>query len=103
MIPLLAVQSVEHKMKYQIATILGNYEFYYGAGRLARELSFDADGKSNPEELKEAIVQALEGKEWNTKEIEFLAEKMKKCNVSQEYNETMELLYQWGLTGEQQL
>ena len=38
MIPLLAQQSIQTKIKLQSVTMLGNYEFYYAAGRICQSL-----------------------------------------------------------------
>lgn len=66
MVLMLAVESVRRKCEMQASVLVGNYEFYYAAGRLAALCGKDNPGlfaageTASPAELKEAVMSALE-------------------------------------------
>lgn len=99
MVPILAVQSVEKKMQMKTSAMLGNYEFYYGAGKLASLTQMDADGSESPEELCAAVHKALEQYEPQKEEIAYLVKIIKKYRPDEAFDDQMRFLFVWGKTG----
>ena len=61
----LAAESVRKKCEMRSSVLVGNYEFYYAAGRLASACersgapALEADESTAPEAMKEAVMSAL--------------------------------------------
>lgn len=62
----LAAQSVRQKCEMRSSVLVGNYEFYYAAGRLAAACKregtpvFGADETVLPDEMKAAVMSVLD-------------------------------------------
>lgn len=66
MIVELAAGSVRQKCEMRASVLVGNYEFYYAAGRLAAACkregapAFDANEATPPDEMKAAVMSVLD-------------------------------------------
>lgn len=99
MVPILAVQSVEKKMEMQASVMLGNYEFYYGAGKLSALTQLDADADTPSQALGEAVKKALEQFAPADEGTAYLAKMLKKYKPDESYDAHMAELFQWGAQG----
>ncbi|MBQ5430760.1 MAG: DUF3837 family protein [Lachnospiraceae bacterium] len=73
MVPLLTQQSVDHKIRFQMSVIVGNYEYYYICGIFSQLVEADWNGDTPPEELMEKVQKALEAFSPKGKYQEYLA------------------------------
>ena len=61
----LAAESVERKCEMLSSVIVGNYEFYYAAGKFAAawenagNAAFGADENTPPEQMKETVMECM--------------------------------------------
>lgn len=97
----LAASSVEKKIKMQASILVGNYEFYYAAGKLTAAFSLSCDENTQPEALKEALLSALATADFTSQEegIRFLAGLIERYRMTEEYDEQMAALFVWGRDG----
>lgn len=103
MVLMLAASSVEKKLEMQASIIVGNYEFYYAAGKLASQYSIGADETTQPMELKEAVEKALEqyNPPTDDKKGTYLNKLLDRYRPSEAYDEQMRDLFIWGKTGKE--
>lgn len=99
MIPILAMQSVERKLEMQSSVMLGNYEFYYGAGKLSSLIKIDGDGGTPPAELAEAVRMALKDFVPADEKTAYLVQMIKKFHPDESYDPQMSHLFLWGALG----
>lgn len=97
----IARQSVIIKCNMQCAYILGNYEFYYGAGLAGKLFAFDVPEEIQPEELKELLAEKLSGVEGNTPQETYLISLLQEFIPEKRYDEQMKELLIWGQKEEQ--
>lgn len=95
----LAPQSVQTKIKLKSATMLGNYEFYYAAGILCRELNLTVEEDIKPKELHAYIEGLTAGKEFDDPTVTHLIKMIHFYMPEEQYDEQMKELLQWGLMG----
>lgn len=96
----LAVASVEKKLDMRASILVGNYEFYYAAGKLATLVKLDANEKTQPAELKDAVMQALENyKPEEADRGSYLKKMLDRYRPSASYDEQMAILFCRGQEG----
>ena len=96
MVTSIARQSVILKCNMQKAVMLGNYEFYYGAGVAGKIGGFEIPDDIKPLELRELLDKKLDEKET------YLIHILKEFRPDELYDEQMKELLLWG-KGEQYL
>ena len=101
MVPMLAVSSIEKKLEMQASVIVGNYEFYYAAGKLSSVTSLEADENTQPVELKEAVENALADFQPADDTQTYLAKLLERYRPSENYDAQMNLLFRWGREGKE--
>lgn len=115
MVTSIARQSVILKCTMQASVLLGNYEFYYGAGLFCKlQKIFDdghaaktSDGRFLAEEeirplaLQEFLMPRLKEAVGADEKETYLIKILKGCKVTEEYDEQMRELFLWGLEEEQ--
>lgn len=102
MVLALAADSVEMKLQMQASVLVGNYEFYYAAGKLAQYVKLSADEHAAPLEMKAALEAALaqfKPAEDDAK-CRYLVLLLERYRPSEKKDEQMEQLFLWGKTGE---
>ncbi len=103
MTPLLTYQAIERKIEMQRSIIVGNYEFYYTAGKYkALHPELQADGSMDPMKLKQVIMESLESEEYEPADTpqKYISKLLHRYRPTQEpYNEIMQNLFVWGETG----
>lgn len=92
----LASQSIQTKIRLRSATMLGNYEFYYAAGILSRELKLDIEEDLKPRELHDYIEQETHGKEFDNPTAAHLVKMIHFYTPEENYDAQMKELLQWG-------
>lgn len=95
----LAIQSVQTKIKLKSATMLGNYEFYYAAGILCRELNLTVAEDIKPKELHAYIDGLAVEKEFDDPTVAHLIKMIHFYMPEEQYDEQMKELFQVGLNG----
>lgn len=100
MVTLTARQSVILKCRMQASVMLGNYEFYYGAGLFCRIKGIEVDNTIRPQALKETILPELEAFSGEDERERYLVKLLLNYAVSDKYDEQMKELLQWGRTEE---
>lgn len=98
MVTSIARQSVLIKCNMQSSIMIGNYEFYYGAGLFCkiREISLPEE-EIRPEQLMEFILPELQKFEGTDDKEKYLVKLLKNYKVLEDYDEQMSELLQWGL------
>ena len=96
MIPLLARQSVILKCNLKKSQLLGNYEFYYAAGLLAKLMKVEIPDLTVPKEVWNHITEA--GKNYQTEDPkeQHLLEMVHGYQVHEEFDAQMQELYEFG-------
>ncbi len=97
MIVSIARQSVILKCLRKRSVMLGNYEFYYGAGFSSLCFGVSYDFTDKPKELNEQIKKNLEGIETNNPEEKYLIKMLLDFRPTDEYNDQMKELFEMGL------
>ncbi len=95
----LASQSIQTKIKLKSATMLGNYELYYAAGILCRELNLPIKGEMQPIELYDTIRSRTDGQEFENATVAHLVSMIFYYKPEEQYDSQMQELFQWGLEG----
>ncbi len=102
MVPFLAANSIEKKIEMQASIIVGNYEFYYAAGKLSSLISFQGNSATPPLELKEAVQVALETYDpGEDASLQYLVTLLNRYRPSENYDEQMAYLFEWGRDGKE--
>ena len=101
MVPMLAVSSIEKKLEMQASVIVGNYEFYYAAGKLSSVTSLEADENPQPVALKEAVEAAMASFEPADDVQAYLVRLLERYRPSESYDAQMNLLFRWGREGKE--
>lgn len=92
----IARQSVIIKCNMQRAYILGNYEYYYGAGFASKAFGFEIPEDIKPAELAEALAEKLTGAVPNGPQETHLLAILKEYDPEDRYDEQMKELLLWG-------
>ena len=95
----LAADSVEKKLTMQASVIVGNYEFYYAAGKFVSLTGLEADEHTPPAELKEKVMAALEQFSPKDEKEAYLARMLERYRPGELQNEGTERLFLQGKTG----
>lgn len=103
MIPLLAQQSIQTKLKLQSVTMLGNYEFYYAAGLLCQNLGLLPQVDLPPKELYDFLRTQTDGKEISDPVTAHLAKMIHFYIPEDAYDEQMKELFRLGVQEMKQL
>ena len=96
MTPSIARQSVIIKCNMQRAYILGNYEYYYGAGVAGKIFGFEIPEDIKPEEMKTLLAEKLDSASPKNKQEEHLIFILKQYDPEKRYDEQMKELLLWG-------
>ena len=96
MVTSIARQSVIIKCNMQKAVMLGNYEFYYGAGVLARLEGLEIPGDIQPVQLKELLEEKLKGVVPKDEKEAYLVKIILDFRPDEIYDEQMKELLLWG-------
>ena len=96
MVTSIARQSVIIKCNMQKAVMLGNYEFYYGAGVLARLEGLEIPDDIQPVQLKELLEEKLKGVESKDEKEAYLVKIILDFRPDEIYDEQMKELILWG-------
>ncbi len=97
MVTLTARQSVIIKCNMQASVMLGNYEFYYGAGLFCRLRGMDVQEDIRPKDLKELLLPELEQKSGADEREKYLTKLLLDYSPLEEYDGQMKELLLWGL------
>lgn len=100
MVTSIARQGVIIKCNMQSSVMTGNYEFYYGAGLFCKIKGIQVPEDITPENLLELISPELNKFSGDEKRESYLVKLLQGYHVSEEYDEDMRELLQWGLTEE---
>ena len=96
MVTSIARQSVILKCRMQKAIMLGNYEFYYGAGLLVKLLGLDLSEEEKPEALKEHIMEQLDQAAPENEMESYLVHIIREFRPDELYDDQMKELFLWG-------
>ena len=96
MVTSIARQSVIIKCNMQKAVMLGNYEFYYGAGVLARLEGLEIPDDIQPVQLKELLEEKLKDVEPKDEKEAYLVKIILDFRPDEIYDEQMKELLLWG-------
>lgn len=100
MVTSIARQSVIIKCNMQASMMLGNYEFYYGAGLFSKLGGIAVEEDILPEALQELIAPALKQFSSEDAREQYLVKLLTNYKVSDEYDEQMKELLQLGIKEE---
>ena len=96
MTPLIARQSVIIKCNMQRAYILGNYEYYYGAGVASLVFGFEISEDIKPKELEILLAEKLKKANPKNEQEAYLLSILKQYDPEERYDEQMKELLLWG-------
>lgn len=97
MVTSIARQSVIIKCNMQASIMLGNYEFFYAAGLFCKIRGISVETDILPKALEELIKPELKTFESEDKREQHLVKMLSNYEVSEEYDEQMKELLEWGL------
>ncbi|MBR2045105.1 MAG: DUF3837 domain-containing protein [Agathobacter sp.] len=100
MVPSIARQSVIIKCNMQKSVLLGNYEFYYLSGLMAKLFDLDLNEDMMPRELLEKIHGTMDTLEPKDEKEAYLLALVKNFKPQEEVDEQMKELFRWGATEE---
>lgn len=101
MIPLLAQQAVEHKIRHQLSVLLGNYEYYFACGLFSTLVPLSCDGSSRPEELAEEISHLAQDYQGKNRREQYLVYLLLRYEADPDaYTEQMKELFEMGKSSE---
>lgn len=100
MVTLTARQSVIIKCNMQASVMLGNYEFYYGAGLFCKLKGIEVQEDVRPDELKEILQQELSEDFGKNDQEKYLTKLLLAYVPLEEYDGQMKELLLWGLKEE---
>ena len=95
----LACQSIQAKLRLKSATMLGNYEFYYAAGILARELNLSVEAGVLPKDLYDYIRSQTDGREFENPTVTHLVKMIFYYKIEEQYDAQMQELFELGRSG----
>ena len=98
--PILAKQSVDIKCRIQASVMMGNYEFYYAAGRLCAQTGQQPDQPLQPLELSTFLQPLLHRYDPKEESDAYLVKMLKEYEASDEYDEQMDTLFEMGLAAQ---
>lgn len=101
MVTSIARQSVILKCTMQASVLLGNYEFYYGAGLFCKLQGIPVEEEIRPLALREFLMPRLKEAAGADEKETYLIKILTGCKVTEEYDEQMKELLLWGLKEEQ--
>ena len=96
MVTSIARQSVIIKCNMQKSVMLGNYEFYYGAGLLSRLYGIEIPDDIQPVALQELLAEQLEKVSTGDEKEAYLVKIAKEYVAGEDYDEQMKELLLWG-------
>ena len=92
----IARQSVIIKCNMQKSYILGNYEYYYGAGVASKVCGFEIPEDILPIELAELLSKELADAQAENAQETYLLSILKEYDPEKRYDEQMKELLLWG-------
>ena len=96
MVTSIARQSVIIKCNIQKAFILGNYEYYYAAGLIAKFYGVEIPDEIQPEELSALLQKELGNVTTQSEQEKHLVYILKEYEPEERYDEQMKELLIWG-------
>ena len=94
MVPILARQSVNRKIKQQLSVLVGDYEFYYAMGIMTTFLPMDINGNMRADEVKAKALEAMKNYKPKNEAEEFLLSRVHRYEPHpEEWEETMASLF----------
>ena len=94
MVPILARQSIDRKIRQQLSVIVGDYEFYYAMGIMTTFLPMDINGSMRADEIKAKALAAFKGYTPKNAGEEFLISRVQRYEPHpDEWDETMAGLF----------
>ena len=94
MVPILARQSIDRKIRQQLSVIVGDYEFYYAIGILSTFLPMEVNGQMHSDEVKRIALEAMKGYTPKNPGEEFLLSRVHRYEPHpDEWDETMASLF----------
>lgn len=100
MVPSIARQSVIIKCNQQTSVLLGNYEFYYLSGLLNKLYNLELTSETQPLEMIRLIQDKLDSIEPKDEKEAHLLKMVSVFKPSENYDEQMKELFEWGATEE---
>lgn len=100
MVTLTARQSLIIKCNMQASVMLGNYEFYYGAGLFCKLKGIEVQEDVQPDELKEILQSELKEEFGKNNQEKYLTKLLLAYAPLEEYDGQMKELLLWGLNEE---
>lgn len=97
MVTSIARQSVIIKCNMQASIMLGNYEFYYGAGLFCKIRGITVKEDIQPLDLQEVLMAELKKFAGEDAKEKYLVKILMNCNVSEDYDEQMKELLLCGI------
>ncbi len=96
----IARQSVIIKCNQQTSVLLGNYEFYYLSGLFKRLFNLDLNKDMKPEDMLAGIKESLDTLQPKDEKEAYLIKLVTVFRPSEDYDEQMKSLFEWGATEE---
>ena len=100
MVPSIARQSVIIKCNMQKSVLLGNYEFYYVSGLMAKLFDLKLNEEMNPTEMLEVIHANMKSIAPKDEKEAYLLALVENYKPLEEHNEQTKELFRWGATEE---
>lgn len=100
MVPSIARQSVIIKCNMQKSVLLGNYEFYYVGGLMAKLFGFKLNEEMAPNELLEEIHANMKFVEPKDEKEAYLLALVENYKPLEEHDEQTKELFRWGANEE---
>ncbi len=96
MVPSIARQSVIIKCNMQKSVLLGNYEFYYVGGLMAKLFGLELNEEMAPKEMLEVIHANMKSIEPKDEKEAYLLTLVENYKALEEYDEQTKELFRWG-------
>lgn len=94
MVPILARQSIDRKIRQQLSVIVGDYEFYYAIGIMTTFVPMEVNGNMKADEMKQVVLEALKNYTPKNPGEEYLVSRVHRYEPHpQEWDETMAGLF----------
>lgn len=97
MVPLLAEQSVDHKIEKHLSILIGNYEYYYAAGLISQKITINPEIISDCMKLDESIKEQLKDFHPSDDRTEYLCMLLNRYEMkSADFDDDMKELFRLG-------
>ena len=96
MVTSIARQSVIIKCNLQKSVMLGNYEFYYGAGLMQKLFGLEITAEQAPQEVSDIILAHADSLSPKDEKEEYLITMLKQYEPGEEMDDQIKELFTWG-------